>query len=87
MGLPEQIKVNNNKHTFWTWKTLSSQKLWEHRAVEYHALRDRVEERLRFWGDKSSLSGTAGADEVHNDAIWSSHGAMRTIVPPALSRK
>lgn len=28
--------------------------------------------------DESGLSGAKGAKMVHNDAIWSSHGAMHT---------
>lgn len=48
------------------------------RAVVMYFKDTRAEEGLGFWGDESSLSGTEGADEVHNDAIWSSHGAMHT---------
>lgn len=51
--------------------------LGEQQDKEQHSL--RVEEMLGLWGDESSFSGTEGAERVHNDAIWSSHGAMHTL--------
>lgn len=50
------------------------------RAAQRYAVKDTgAEERLGFGGHESNLSGTEGADTVHNDAIWSSHGAMHTL--------
>lgn len=71
-----------NKKVLLLWNALIRNQLTfgGERAAQRYAVKDTgAEERLGYGGHESNLSGTEGADTVHNDAIWSSHGAMHTL--------